>query len=89
MNGPGHYAEAERLLDAFKHAYLEAEAMPDATVEQFEKRAMAVSTARVLVDKAQVHATLAAAAAQVEAAYAVAMAGGHGGIRSDWVEAVA
>jgi len=68
VNGPAHYREAERLLDAFKEAHLAAEAMPDATVEQFEKRAMAISTARVLLDKAQVHATLAHAAAVADTA---------------------
>lgn len=63
MNGPEHYREAERLLDVFKQVHIDAEAMPDTTVEQFEKRAMAVSAARALLDKAQVHATLAQVAA--------------------------
>ena len=71
MNGPEHYREAERLLDVFKEAHIAAESMPDATVEQFEKRAMAISTARVLLDKAQVHATLAHADAAERNALAV------------------
>lgn len=68
MNGADHYIEAERLLDAYKLAHVDAESMPDSTPEQFEKKALALSLARVLIDKAQVHAILAQAAATAYAA---------------------
>lgn len=68
MNGPGHYREAERLAEAYKEAVLTAERMPDDTVEQFEKKALSLSQARALLEKAQVHATLAQAAAAAHAA---------------------
>lgn len=84
MTGPEHYVEAERLLDAFKQAHLDAEVLPDATVEQFERRAMAISTARVLLDKAQVHATLAHAAAA--AAQGLGLPGNPS---SEWQKAIA
>lgn len=66
-----HYSESERLLESFKEAHIAAEELPDASVEQFEKRAMAISTARVLLDKAQVHATLSDADATRDVAAAL------------------
>lgn len=63
MTGPSHYAEAERLLTAYKEAWQVVEEMPVETVRDSERRMHAADGARQLVAKAQVHATLALAAA--------------------------
>ena len=66
MTGPEHYREAERLCDAYKQATADVDAMPAETVQQFENKAFSASQARALLEKAQVHATLALAAATAE-----------------------
>lgn len=63
MNGPEHYAEAERLTAVYRDAITAAEQMPNDTGLQAEERAIAISNAHSLLTKAQVHATLASAAA--------------------------
>lgn len=57
MNGPQHYAEAERLTAAARADFREAN--PDAPTAYL----LAMERARVAMDAAQVHATLALAAA--------------------------
>jgi len=66
VTGPWHYAEAERLADTYKEAISAAEAMSQDTPMQADERFVAISNARSLLDKAQVHATLAQVAATVE-----------------------
>ena len=66
MTGPEHYTEAERLADAYKDAITTAEAMPSESMPEAEARVIALSGARSLLDKAQVHATLALTAATAE-----------------------
>lgn len=63
MTGPDHFREAERLAAAYKAAVGDVEKMPGDTTRQIEARLFAASNARSLLDKAQVHATLALAAA--------------------------
>lgn len=63
MNGPDNYREAERLAAAYKQAIARVGDMPRFTPEQASDLAVAVATARALLAKAQVHATLAHAAA--------------------------
>lgn len=65
-NGPEHYREAERLAGAYKQAQADVDAMPTTTHEQRDARFYAAQCARALLDKAQVHATLAHAAAVVQ-----------------------
>ena len=65
MNGPEHYAAAEKLAG--------------------EANGADVEFARYLLAKAQVHATLAAAAAQIE--LALSMQAGNG-VSVEWLEAV-
>lgn len=68
MNGPEHYAEAERLLN-------------------LAREDLTNPVAPAWTEMARVHSNLAIAAAQVETAYAAART--SGGIRADWIEAVA
>jgi hypothetical protein len=63
MTGPEHYLEAERLCDAYKQATTDVDAMPADTAYQFDNKAFSATQARALLEKAQVHATLALAAA--------------------------
>lgn len=67
MTGPENYREAQRLADAYKQAHNAVEAMPGDTIAQFEERQYAHQMALALLTKAQVHATLAQAAATAEA----------------------
>lgn len=61
MNGPQHYAEAERLLDIASATYEQAAGV-DREVDDDELRWMQTS-----IEQAKVHATLAAAAATIDA----------------------
>lgn len=63
MTGPEHYREAERLAEAYKEAIAAADAMPTHTPSQSDRRHFAATNARALLAKADVHATLALAAA--------------------------
>lgn len=76
MNGPDHYREAERLEKLAADQWGDSQAGDPCP--------QAIVTAQ----RAQVHATLALAAAQAETAYAVATRGSEGGIGRDWIEAV-
>lgn len=62
-SGPQHYAEAERLLAAFKTAWSDVEAMPIGSIDERERRLFAGDGAQRLLAKSQVHATLAQVAA--------------------------
>lgn len=73
MNGPEHYAEAERLVEAARRDFREADEGP--------ARILAESRAHVALAAAQVHATLALAAAQ-----AGATLGLHGVPSGAWSE---
>ena len=89
MTGAEHYLEAERLLagnvirgdlEEGHHDYAgDRPSHGDHTVADCEGLGNLAA--------AQVHATLAVAAAQIETAYAVATKGEDGAIRTDWVEA--
>lgn len=59
MTGPEHYAEAQRLGEAYKDAIKVAEEMPSDTRALVDDRYFAAMNARALLDKAQLHATLA------------------------------
>lgn len=77
MNGPEHYAEAQRLLANAQLAVVEA--TPSTITEALDMQDRA---ARV----AQVHATLAQVAATVETAFSACYP--EQGIRTDWIEAI-
>jgi len=66
VNGPEHYAEAERLLDAYKGAITSAEELPFTTPQQSSARLLAATNAHSLLTKAGVHATLALVAVHAE-----------------------
>lgn len=65
MGGPEHFLEAERLAATYKDAITTAEAMPSESPRDAEERYIACANARALLEKAQVHAILASAAATV------------------------
>lgn len=77
MNGPEHFREAERLLENATKLVKQNEGK--ATASQAARDVM--DGARLLVAKAQVHATLAHAAAQVTTACASV---GSIGVLADW-----
>lgn len=63
MSGPEHYREAERLLERHTKALDQVKQMVTASSSSPEVAAAAVAVANSLVTCAQVHATLALAAA--------------------------
>lgn len=73
MTGPEHYREAEKLLRTTEHFYNGGQTR---SVEGPSERALA---------KAQVHATLAAAAATIEMALAMQA---DNGVTVEWIKAV-
>lgn len=75
MTGPDHYREAERLVAHSKNHTDQGNGADDKIGE-------------LAAAQAQVHATLALAAATVETAYSVASRGSDNGIRIDWMEVV-
>ena len=79
MTGPEHYREAERLLNAYKDAITASESMPTDTSRLADDRHFAAMNARALLGKADVHATLALAAAHLE----------QQAHSSDWTEVLA
>lgn len=94
MNGPEHYRRAEALLDSCQVATLldiddEGRAVEHYPVTEWDVDGeREEDTVSASLAAAQVHATLALAAAQVEAAYVTATNGHDGAIRTDWVEAI-
>lgn len=78
MTGPEHYEQAERLL-------VSCQLVPPSDVEQYPALEDGVDSIAHALAAAQVHATLAAAAATIEAAYMAAenMSAGH-----DWRKAL-
>lgn len=62
-----HFAEAEKLADNYKKAAAEVEAMPADTPSLRDAQFYAAGQARALLEKAQVHATLALAASTEDA----------------------
>jgi hypothetical protein len=85
VNGPSHYREAERLAAVYKDAIEAVEALPQDTDRQRLDRLHKQSSAQALLSKAQVHATLAVAAATAET-YAEQWSGNHNG--REWSEAI-
>jgi hypothetical protein len=84
VTGPEHFRAAERLAENYKQALAAVEAMPVDTTLQYEERHFAASRADALLAKAQVHATLALAAATA-ASQATAYDGDeHGGRSRGW-----
>lgn len=73
MNGAGHYAEAERLMQL--------------SLDQWEKHEVGHPLAAITMQQAQVHATLALVAAQVETCFGIVHPN-EGGPRTDLMEAV-
>lgn len=67
MNGAEQSLEAERLAENYKKALADVEAMPATDSRERDKQVLAGMNARALLDKAQVHATLAVAAELREA----------------------
>lgn len=63
MTGPEHYAEAERLLTVAGDGYRKAERLLEGSFSREEALAAASLAAAPIVAAAQVHATLALAAA--------------------------
>ena len=67
MNGPEHYAEAERLVKAAKQHMSEiASAIQSPEPPSDEEMAYTAANTAAVASLAQVHATLALAAAQAE-----------------------
>jgi len=75
-SGPFHYAEAERLAAAYKAAI---DTLGEVPVTQSDLRFERISLANALLTKAQVHATLALAAATV-----TTLSAGPCNVPSDW-----
>lgn len=91
MNGLDHYREAERLAEAYRDAWNDVEAMPLTSVADTERRLHAADGARLLLTKAQVHATLALVAVTAEAGLPMTRQDGAGGwntVTTPWAEAV-
>lgn len=75
--GPDHYRKAQTLVDQALARRIHAD---EFTLDPTERQ--------TLLAAAQVHATLAATAAQIETAYAVATRGSDGGIQQAWIDVV-
>ena len=80
MNGAQHYREAEKLVEAARADYRETEESP--------AKKLVAERVLIALDAAQVHATLALAAATAES-IAHSYNGGHDGrIASAWTRAI-